>query len=494
MLDSYTNTMCIDSWGRLDYARALIDIKAHRPFRDNMAIVIPYVEGSGSYFAYQLKVGYKRTRQDAVVLRVWSDDVINDPKHWANKPIQAANKAVEKSDNDVEDIKGRDCYFLAMASGEQSTFCYAMEYLSISVPVDYRLFVESYTDKIRPGNGIGNVPIIRETFQRRIHGVSVPMVFPNGYESPIAVSVLQRSQMTTYFHVTAHVDSDNFYRSYDSFSYRPEVVENYSSKWVDKGTWILEAVIYRHMGVEVTVMVEEEICIHTEMVGMAMVGVGTCTRMEVVGMVMVEEETCKRMEVVGMVMAVEATCRHREVVGMVMVEGETCRYMEVVEMVMVEEVTYKCMEVAGMVMVVEDTCKRMEVVGMVMVVEETCKRMEVVGRVMVEEETCKRMEVVGMVMGVEATCRHREVAGMVMVEGETCRYMEVVEMVMAEEVNYKCMEVVGMVMVEEETYKRMEVVDMVMVGEVTYKRMGEVETVKVVVGTCRCREVAGDGR
>ncbi|GKD10157.1 putative homeodomain-like protein [Tanacetum coccineum] len=48
------------------------------------------------------------------------------------------------------------------------------------------------TDKIRPGNGIGNVPIIRETFRRRIHGVSVPMAFPNGYESPIGVSVLQR--------------------------------------------------------------------------------------------------------------------------------------------------------------------------------------------------------------------------------------------------------------------------------------------------------------
>ncbi|GJT87389.1 transportin MOS14 [Tanacetum coccineum] len=48
-----------------------------------------------------------------------------------------------------------------------------------------------YTDKIRPGNGIGNVPIIRETFRRRIHGVSVPMAFPNGYESPIGVSVLQ---------------------------------------------------------------------------------------------------------------------------------------------------------------------------------------------------------------------------------------------------------------------------------------------------------------
>nr|GFC98726.1 hypothetical protein [Tanacetum cinerariifolium] len=78
-----------------------------------------------------------------------------------------------------------------------------------------------------------------------------------------------------------------------TFSYRPEVVENYSNKWVDKGTWIGEAVIYRHMREEVKVMVAEEICIHTKVVGMA---------------------------TVGMVMVVEGTCRHREVVGMVMVE------------------------------------------------------------------------------------------------------------------------------------------------------------------------------
>ncbi|GJZ54923.1 F-box protein-like protein [Tanacetum coccineum] len=47
------------------------------------------------------------------------------------------------------------------------------------------------TDKILLGNGIGNVSNIRETFRGRIHGVSVPKAFPNGYDSPTGVSVLQ---------------------------------------------------------------------------------------------------------------------------------------------------------------------------------------------------------------------------------------------------------------------------------------------------------------
>ncbi|GKB38355.1 hypothetical protein Tco_0883297 [Tanacetum coccineum] len=126
MLDSYTNTMCIDSWGRLDYARALIDIKAHRPFRDNMAIVIPYVEGSGSYL-HTIKVGYKWNPPRCGSCAVFGHDVSQCPKHvvyeagaklgtgyWRqNDPSHAANKAVEKSDSDVEDIYDEIAHFMA---------------------------------------------------------------------------------------------------------------------------------------------------------------------------------------------------------------------------------------------------------------------------------------------------------------------------------------------------------------------------------------------
>nr|GEZ97107.1 reverse transcriptase domain-containing protein [Tanacetum cinerariifolium] len=47
MLDSYTSSMCINSWGRLNYARALIEIRTDREIKDTMVISIPSVEGNG---------------------------------------------------------------------------------------------------------------------------------------------------------------------------------------------------------------------------------------------------------------------------------------------------------------------------------------------------------------------------------------------------------------------------------------------------------------
>ncbi|GJT74838.1 putative reverse transcriptase domain-containing protein [Tanacetum coccineum] len=40
MLNSYTSSMCLQSWGRMDYARALIDIRADRELKEDMIIAI----------------------------------------------------------------------------------------------------------------------------------------------------------------------------------------------------------------------------------------------------------------------------------------------------------------------------------------------------------------------------------------------------------------------------------------------------------------------
>nr|GEV81988.1 putative ribonuclease H-like domain-containing protein [Tanacetum cinerariifolium] len=44
MLDSYTSSMCLQSWGLMNYAQALIDLKADRELKEDMVIVIPNVE------------------------------------------------------------------------------------------------------------------------------------------------------------------------------------------------------------------------------------------------------------------------------------------------------------------------------------------------------------------------------------------------------------------------------------------------------------------
>ncbi|GJS39903.1 Rop guanine nucleotide exchange factor 5 [Tanacetum coccineum] len=43
MLDSYTFDMCIQSWGRLSYARAFIEVRADVKLRDNIMVVFGHV-------------------------------------------------------------------------------------------------------------------------------------------------------------------------------------------------------------------------------------------------------------------------------------------------------------------------------------------------------------------------------------------------------------------------------------------------------------------
>ncbi|GKE90940.1 hypothetical protein Tco_1572035 [Tanacetum coccineum] len=46
MLDSYTSSICMQSWGRLNYARALIDIRVDRELKEIMVIVVQCLEGN----------------------------------------------------------------------------------------------------------------------------------------------------------------------------------------------------------------------------------------------------------------------------------------------------------------------------------------------------------------------------------------------------------------------------------------------------------------
>ncbi|GKC87254.1 hypothetical protein Tco_1147903 [Tanacetum coccineum] len=46
-LDSYTNFVCLESWGRSSYARILIEINACNDFSDNLIMFVPHLEGTG---------------------------------------------------------------------------------------------------------------------------------------------------------------------------------------------------------------------------------------------------------------------------------------------------------------------------------------------------------------------------------------------------------------------------------------------------------------
>ncbi|GKB70061.1 hypothetical protein Tco_0931473 [Tanacetum coccineum] len=45
MLDSYTSSMCTESWGRPDYARAMIKLQVDLELKESMVVAIPRVDG-----------------------------------------------------------------------------------------------------------------------------------------------------------------------------------------------------------------------------------------------------------------------------------------------------------------------------------------------------------------------------------------------------------------------------------------------------------------
>ncbi|GJT32738.1 beta-caryophyllene synthase [Tanacetum coccineum] len=49
MFDSYTSDMCMQSWGRSSYARAMIELRANVDLKDNIVVVMSKITGEGFY-------------------------------------------------------------------------------------------------------------------------------------------------------------------------------------------------------------------------------------------------------------------------------------------------------------------------------------------------------------------------------------------------------------------------------------------------------------
>nr|GFA10288.1 hypothetical protein [Tanacetum cinerariifolium] len=58
MLDSYTSDMCIQSWGRLSYVRAMIEPRADVELKDNIVVAMPKLTGEG-YYICNVRVKYE---------------------------------------------------------------------------------------------------------------------------------------------------------------------------------------------------------------------------------------------------------------------------------------------------------------------------------------------------------------------------------------------------------------------------------------------------
>ncbi|GJT65696.1 zinc knuckle CX2CX4HX4C containing protein [Tanacetum coccineum] len=65
MLDSYTSNMCLRSWGRNAYARALIEVSAEKQLMEEIVIAVPYGKEKGHSLAtIKLEYDWKPPRCD----------------------------------------------------------------------------------------------------------------------------------------------------------------------------------------------------------------------------------------------------------------------------------------------------------------------------------------------------------------------------------------------------------------------------------------------
>ncbi|GJY84626.1 retrovirus-related pol polyprotein from transposon 17.6 [Tanacetum coccineum] len=89
MLDSYTSNMCLHSWGRSTYARALIEISADVDLMDSLVIAIPRCDKEGHTFA-TIDIEYEWTPPRCASCKIFdhvSDKCPKLPKEVSNVKI-----------------------------------------------------------------------------------------------------------------------------------------------------------------------------------------------------------------------------------------------------------------------------------------------------------------------------------------------------------------------------------------------------------------------
>ncbi|GJT80539.1 zinc knuckle CX2CX4HX4C containing protein [Tanacetum coccineum] len=90
MLDAYTSTTCKKSWGKNDYARALIEISSMSPMMQEVIVAIPFTNGTG-HSLEKVEVEYEWVPPKCEVCKIF--DHIDD--ECPKKPKEQATTHVE---------------------------------------------------------------------------------------------------------------------------------------------------------------------------------------------------------------------------------------------------------------------------------------------------------------------------------------------------------------------------------------------------------------
>ncbi|GJS96401.1 hypothetical protein Tco_0803369 [Tanacetum coccineum] len=101
-LDAFTSSMCKESWGRISFARALIDVNSESDLKTEVIMAIPNEKGD-EYTKEVIRVEYEWKPPHCGDCKIFGHDLLHCPKHAAatvpNDPPKSAPDAT-KSDED----------------------------------------------------------------------------------------------------------------------------------------------------------------------------------------------------------------------------------------------------------------------------------------------------------------------------------------------------------------------------------------------------------
>nr|GEV43519.1 hypothetical protein [Tanacetum cinerariifolium] len=105
MLDSYTNSMCLESWERSSYARILIEIKACNELSDLMVMAVPNLELSG-YTKETIRIEYEWKPPRYSTCLIFGHSRVDCPKERvANKKDKCKGQTSGANDEGFIEVK-----------------------------------------------------------------------------------------------------------------------------------------------------------------------------------------------------------------------------------------------------------------------------------------------------------------------------------------------------------------------------------------------------
>nr|GEW81042.1 hypothetical protein [Tanacetum cinerariifolium] len=107
MLDAFTSSMCVESWSRISFARALIEIDAAVGLKKEVSIAIPDEEGDG-YIKEVVRVEYEWKLPHCVDCQSFGHDNLSCPKRVVKEVPKSSVKIAKATAMDEDDdVKSR---------------------------------------------------------------------------------------------------------------------------------------------------------------------------------------------------------------------------------------------------------------------------------------------------------------------------------------------------------------------------------------------------